>query len=148
MKKNSNSNSNEWAFGGKFNFNLLVFWREIQGSFFLHKSHTYTIHRDWFFSLPFVLTDIVHQERVELNTYINCVWISSSLFPLSWRTSSVKLELRTHIHNVWEFILITYTMLYRFLLLPSLYLDGRRPSREKKLNTYPMCENSFFSLSS
>ena len=60
-------------------------------------AHTHT-HNVWvsFISLSAILIDIIHQWRVK-ETHTQCGGVPSSLFPLSWQTSSIKREWRTYI---------------------------------------------------
>ena len=76
---------------------------------------------DFFFTLPSILMDTVRQERVKC-THTKCVGIPFSLLSLSRQASCIKREWTRewtkHIHNVCEFLLLSF-----------LYLDGHRPSR-------------------
>ena len=135
-----------------------LFWREIQIqlSGILEGNLSFGNFKFWYCSFRWKLTHFLH---------IHNAWgflLFSSLYLDRHRPSR---ENEAHIRNVWGFLngysffgcvfklcpsrektLNTYTMLYRFLLLPSLYLDRSCPSREKKLNTYTMCVNFFFSV--
>lgn len=70
------------------------------------------------------------------------MWVSPSLLPLSWRTSSIKSEwsVRAHAH--------THTQCVGFLHISFSYLDRHRPSRESEGDTYTMWGGSFFSIPS
>ena len=92
---------------------------------------------DFFFALPSILMDTVRQERVKC-THTKCVGIPFSLLSLSRQASCIKREWTRewtkHIHNVCEFLLLSF-----------LYLDGHRPSRVTEAcarahtHTHTMC---------
>ena len=106
---------------------------------------------DSLFSLSSILKNIIHQERLQ-QIHRQCVGISSSLFPLSWWTPSIKREWSAHIQNAWGFLFLSSLYLDKhhalrewtrewtkhihnvceFLVYPFLYLDKHRSSRENE----------------